>query len=82
MFISEIKVDQGPTYKRFRARAHGRAGVIRKRTSHVSLVLDERIKTGTKVATNPSIPTADKKDEKKEKKAIKGLAKLKGKKKS
>ena len=42
LFIKEIKVDQGPTFKRFRPRAHGRASMIRKRTSHVSIVLDER----------------------------------------
>jgi large subunit ribosomal protein L22 len=86
LFISEIRVDQGPTYKRFRARAHGRAGVIRKRTSHVSLILDERVKTGSeKAAAKPAEPTADKEDqkkEKKEKKLVKKLIKSKDSKKS
>ena len=39
MRISEIYVDEGPTLKRWRARARGRATPIHKRTSHLSLVL-------------------------------------------
>lgn len=42
LFISEIRVDEGPTLKRFRPRAFGRAGTIRKRTSHIMLALEER----------------------------------------
>jgi len=41
LYISEIRVDEGPKYKRWRARARGQAGLIQKRSSHVSLVLDE-----------------------------------------
>ena len=40
--ISNIAVDQGPSLKRFRARAMGRATRILKRTSHISVVLEER----------------------------------------
>jgi large subunit ribosomal protein L22 len=40
LVISEIRVDQGPVLKRFRARAFGRAAQILKRTSHVTLVLE------------------------------------------
>ena len=39
--ISSISVDEGPTMKRFRARAKGRAANIAKRTSHIALVLDD-----------------------------------------
>lgn len=42
LFISELRVDGGPTLKRYRARALGRAAEIRKRTSHVILALEER----------------------------------------
>ena len=37
--VHEIKVDEGPTFKRIRARAQGRAFRIRKRTSHVKVVV-------------------------------------------
>jgi len=39
LFIREIRVDDGPTIKRYRARAMGRATMIRKRTSHISVEL-------------------------------------------
>jgi large subunit ribosomal protein L22 len=37
--VSAICVDEGPTFKRIRARAKGRAGRILKRTSHISLTV-------------------------------------------
>jgi ribosomal protein L22 len=39
MRISEIYVDEGPTLKRWRARARGRATRIEKKTSHISMAL-------------------------------------------
>ena len=41
LYIKKITVDQGPTMKRYQPRALGRATMIRKRTSHITLVLDE-----------------------------------------
>lgn len=41
LFIKEIRVDQGPTLKRFRPRAFGRASAINKRTSRVLINLDK-----------------------------------------
>jgi len=41
LFIKKITVDQGPTMKRFQPRALGRATMIRKRTSHITIILDE-----------------------------------------
>jgi len=41
LFIKKIKVDEGPTLHRWMPRAFGRATPIRKRTSHVNLVLAE-----------------------------------------
>jgi large subunit ribosomal protein L22 len=41
LYVKEIRVDEGPTYKRYMPRARGRATIIRKRTSHIALVLDE-----------------------------------------
>jgi large subunit ribosomal protein L22 len=37
--VSEIRIDEGPTQKRIRARAQGRAFRIRKRTSHVKVTV-------------------------------------------
>jgi len=39
--ISRIFVDEGPTYKRYRARAKGRGTRILKRTSHVTVTLSD-----------------------------------------
>ena len=41
LYIKRIHVDPGPTFKRYRARAMGRVGRILKRTSHITVVLDE-----------------------------------------
>ena len=41
--VGTVHVDQGPTFRRHRARARGRASRITKRTSHITLtVTDER----------------------------------------
>ena len=42
LFIKEEYVDEGPTLKRFMPRAMGRATMIRKRTSHITVVLSEK----------------------------------------
>jgi|AntRauTorckE6833_2_1112554.scaffolds.fasta_scaffold01395_4 large subunit ribosomal protein L22 len=48
LFIKEIRVDEGPTLKRFRARAFGRASGIKKRTSRVFISLDKTESKDTK----------------------------------
>lgn len=40
--IFNIFVDEGPMLKRFRARAFGKAGAIHKKTSHITLILEEK----------------------------------------
>lgn len=42
LYVKEAFVDEGPTMKRFRARAMGRATMVRKRTSHITIVVCER----------------------------------------
>jgi len=42
LYITQIMIDQGPTLKRFKPRAMGRADRIRKRTSHITVVVSER----------------------------------------
>jgi large subunit ribosomal protein L22 len=44
LYISKILVDEGPKYKRWMPRARGMATPIKKRTSHVTIVLDEIMK--------------------------------------
>ena len=41
LYVKRIYADEGPTLKRFRPRAMGRATRIRKRTSHLTVILDE-----------------------------------------
>lgn len=40
LLVAEVRVDEGPTMKRFRPRAQGRAYRIRKRTCHISVALE------------------------------------------
>jgi large subunit ribosomal protein L22 len=50
LYVKAITADQGPTLKRWKPRAMGRATPIRKRTTHISIVLDEKMSI-------PKIPT-------------------------
>ena len=42
LYVAQSSVNQGPTMKRWRAGAQGRAGRILKRSSHITVVLKER----------------------------------------
>ena len=42
LLVREAFVDEGPTLRRWRARAQGRASPIRKRTSHITVVIDTK----------------------------------------
>ena len=53
LYVSEIKADGGPTFKRFMSRSMGRADRILKRTTHLTVVLEEADKV-----INPSAPAA------------------------
>jgi large subunit ribosomal protein L22 len=46
LYIAQAYVDEGPTLKRFRPRAQGRAFRIRKRTSHITVVVSVRPSNG------------------------------------
>ena len=42
LYVEEVKAGQGPTLKRVRPRAQGRAYRILKRSCHISIILNER----------------------------------------
>ncbi len=42
LVVRNVVADQGPVLKRWRARARGRATRILKRTSHITVILDEK----------------------------------------
>lgn len=51
LVVSNVMIDQGPTMKRIRPRARGRAYRILKRSSHITIELD--LKPGLEAATKP-----------------------------
>lgn len=85
LYISKITVDEGPKYKRWRARARGVAFEIQKKTSHITLVLDEvssakKVKKTKKIKKKPVVAKAlagkEEKEEKVERPAPKGRGSL------
>ena len=42
LYVAEVYANQGPTLKRYWARSHGLADLIKKHTSHITIVLDQK----------------------------------------
>lgn len=63
LYIAKILVDEGPKYKRWRARSRGVAAEIQKKTSHVTLVLDEIVKKPKKVKKVKKVDKGEKVEE-------------------
>lgn len=42
LYVQEAYINEGPTMKRYRARAQGQASMIRKRTSHIAITVSEK----------------------------------------
>ncbi len=59
LVIVEAYADEGPTLKRWRARARGRVNTIRKRTCHITLVVAENPKTGRPRPQKSAKPTVE-----------------------
>ncbi len=59
LYISEIRVDEGPKLKRWMPRARGSASQIQKKTSHITIILDE-IKKTAKPAKKKTEPKTEK----------------------
>jgi large subunit ribosomal protein L22 len=75
LYISDVYADGGPVLKRFRAEAMGRASVLRKPTSHVTVILDtkniaEKIAVKKPVAGKAIPAVLKKQKEKKPKKKV------------
>ena len=56
LYISHIAVNEGPKLKRYRPRARGQAYEIQKKTSHLTIVVDEIEQQGTKVTAKKVLP--------------------------
>ena len=61
LFVSQAYVDEGPTLKRFRPRAQGRAYRIRKRTSHITVVVQARPEGAAPTSRTPAATSSKKK---------------------
>lgn len=55
LYVRHITADGGPTLKRWRARAFGRAAPIRKRTTHITLVLATKGEAAVKSAAKKPV---------------------------
>jgi len=42
LWIKEIYADDGPTFRRFKAKARGRVGRIQRRTCHITVIAEDR----------------------------------------
>lgn len=82
LYISKITVDSGPMLKRFRPRARGSANEIQKKTSHITIVLEEIEKSASGSVASSSFGKAKKheKDSGSERESIKEGEDLKNKK--
>jgi large subunit ribosomal protein L22 len=59
LVVLEAFADEGPTLKRWRARARGRVNRIRKRTCHITIVVAESPKSGRPRPQKPAKPAAE-----------------------
>lgn len=78
LFISQIRVDEGPALKRWRPRSRGVAYPIKKRSSHIFLTLEEinpsesktKINSSKEISKRKKINKIEKKEEKEKEEII------------
>lgn len=56
LIVSTVQIDEGPTIKRWRARARGRVARIRKRTCHITIKVAQNPKVATRRPQPPAAP--------------------------
>jgi large subunit ribosomal protein L22 len=64
LLVHQAYVDEGPTMKRFRPRAQGRAYRVRKRTSHITIVVAPRPEDASSQGTSKQKPASQKSSQK------------------
>ena len=64
LLVHQAYVDEGPTMKRFRPRAQGRAYRVRKRTSHITIVVAPRPEDASSQGKSKQKPTSQKSSQK------------------
>ena len=86
LFIKEIKADTGPTFKRYKPRARGSADVIKKKMTHLTVILEQVEGKGKpskvkevepKIKEKTSEPVAQKEIKPEEKAKVREAAKIK-----
>src|SRR5439155_6976897 len=72
LYVKAVFVDEGPTIKRWRARARGRVNRIFKRTCHITVKLDqlERVEAAPKAPKTEAKPKSEAKPRARKKKAV------------
>lgn len=55
LYVKEIRVNEGPVLKRYMPRAFGRASLIHKKTSHVTIVLEEKKNSISAIGNKKSV---------------------------
>ncbi len=66
LWVKEAVVGEGPTLKRFQPKARGSAGPIRKRTSHIRIIVSDQVPTKVAEAAEAKLKRAEKKAPQKE----------------
>ena len=59
LYVKEIFVDAGTTIKRFLPAPHGRAYKMRKRSNHITLIVDSRSGAGAQQTADADVETAE-----------------------